>query len=216
MINGVIFDLDGVLVTTDEMHFRGWGKLAEEEGIPFDRGVNSRQRGVSRMESLEVMLERASRTYTPDEKLEMAARKNTYYREFLATLTPADVLPGAREMLIELRQRGIKTAIGSSSRNAPFIMKLVGLEGLVDAVVDGNHISASKPDPEVFLLAAQAIGLSPEECLVIEDATAGIEAGRRAGMPVFGIGTQESLPGVERVAKNLAEVTAEELLEVGS
>jgi beta-phosphoglucomutase len=151
MVKGVIFDLDGVLVTTDEMHYRGWKKLAEEEGIPFDRSVNSRQRGVSRMESLEAMLDQAPRAYAQEEKLEMAERKNRYYREFLQTLTPDDALPGAKEMLIELRRRGIKTAIGSSSRNAPLIMKLVGLEGMVDAVVDGNHIKASKPDPEVFL-----------------------------------------------------------------
>jgi beta-phosphoglucomutase len=214
MIKGIIFDLDGVLVTTDEMHYRGWKRLAEDEGIEFDRCINQRQRGVSRMESLEVLLECSERVYTPEEKIEMASRKNDYYRGFLTELTEDDVLPGAREMLIELRRRGVKTAIGSSSRNAPTIMKLVGLEGMVDAVVDGNHIQASKPDPEVFLLAAEAIGLKPEECVVIEDATAGIEAGRRAGMPVFGIGTPESLPGVEHLAENLAGVTADELLSM--
>ncbi len=214
MKSAVIFDLDGVLVTTDEMHYRGWKKLAEEEGIPFDRSVNSRQRGVSRMESLEVMLERAPKSYTTEEKLEMAERKNNYYREFLATLTPGSVLPGAREMLLRLREMGIKTAIGSSSRNAPTIMKQVGIEGLVDAVVDGNGIRASKPDPEVFLLAAEAVGCTPEQCVVVEDATAGVEAGRRAGMAVFGIGTPESLPGVEHLAVNLAGVTAENLLKI--
>ena len=212
MVRAVIFDLDGVLVTTDEMHYRAWKQLADEHGIPFDRGTNSRLRGVSRMESLEIMLERADRPYTPEQKLEMAERKNDCYRRLLADLTPNDALPGAREMLAELRNRGILIAIGSSSKNAPTILERVGLNGLIDALVDGNHIKASKPDPEVFLLAAKALGVAPEECVVVEDAAAGIEAARRAGMAVFGIGEPGSLPGVDNMARNLSEVTAERLL----
>lgn len=213
MIRAVIFDLDGVLVTTDEMHYRGWKQLADEEGIPFDRSRNDRLRGVSRMESLEIVLELAAKPYSPDEKLEMATRKNGYYRGFLASLTPDDVLPGAREMLVELRSRGILIAIGSSSKNAPMIMERVGLTDLVDAIVDGNHIKASKPDPEVFLLAAEALGVEPSECVVVEDAAAGVEAARRAGMAVFGIGTPESPIGASNMARSLAEVAADALLQ---
>lgn len=212
MIQGVIFDLDGVLVTTDEMHFRGWKRLAEEEGIPFDRQVNHRQRGIGRMESLEVMLENTSKQYSQAAKLAMAERKNTYYREFLQQLKPEDLLPGALAMLQELRQRGVKIAVGSSSKNTPLIMELTGITNAVDAIIDGNQISASKPDPEVFLKAAAAIGLPAEACVVVEDATAGIEAGQRAGMAILGIGTPETLPNVTPLVPNLAAISVDELL----
>jgi beta-phosphoglucomutase len=215
VIKGVIFDLDGVLVTTDENHFLGWKHIADAEGIYFDRTINHRQRGVSRMESLEVLLERATRSYTAAEKEELAARKNDFYRRSLANLTPADLLPGAGEILAQLRQRGIKTAIGSSSKNTPLIMERVGLVGRLDAVADGNDITRSKPDPQVFLLAAERLGLEPAACLVVEDAPAGIEAGRRAGMDVFGIGTPHTLPGVERIAPSLVGVSVDDLLEAG-
>lgn len=214
MIRGVIFDLDGVVVSTDELHYRAWQRLADEDGIYFDRSINERLRGVSRMESLEILLERATRHYSPEQKATLAERKNNTYRESLQTLTPADALPGSREILTELRRRGIRTAVGSSSKNSPLILERTGLAALFDAIADGNDISHSKPDPEVFLLAAARLGLSPAECLVVEDAVAGIEAGRRAGMAVFGIGTAEALPGVPHLAKSLADVTADELLAV--
>ena len=204
MTRGVIFDLDGVLVTTDDLHYRAWRQLADEEGIPFTREDNHRLRGVSRMESLEILLERATRHYSTAEKVALAERKNTYYRALLPSLTPDDLLPGARALLLDLRRQGIKIAIGSSSKNARQIMELTGLPPLVDALIDGTHIAASKPDPEVFLRAADALGLPPAACVVVEDAEAGIEAGRRAGIPVFGIGTPESLPNVTPIAQNLA------------
>jgi beta-phosphoglucomutase len=216
MIRGVIFDLDGVLVSTDELHYRAWSRLAEEEGIPFDRAVNHRMRGISRMASLEVLLEQASRAYAPREKSEMAERKNGYFRALLRTLTPQDALPGARAMLRALRARHIKLAVASASRNTPLIMARVALEADVDAVVDGNDVTRPKPDPQCFLLAARRLGLEPPECLVVEDAAAGIEAGRRAGMAVFGIGTRDRLPGVKHVAENLAAVSIEALLAAGS
>jgi len=212
MIRGVIFDLDGVLVSTDEFHYLGWKRLAEEEGIPFGREVNARQRGVSRMESLEVMLEKAPRAYSREEKLAMAERKNRYYCEFLAGLTPADVLPGAREILRALRARGLKVAVGSSSRNTPAIMEHTGLLDEVDAVADGNDITASKPDPEVFLIAARRLGLAPGECLVVEDAPAGVEAARRGGMAVFAIDAHGLLADVPCRAASLGGVTVEDLL----
>jgi beta-phosphoglucomutase len=214
-IRGVIFDLDGVLVTTDEFHYRAWQRLADEEGIPFDREINHRLRGIGRMESLDVLLERSPRPYSPEQKQRLAERKNSYYRQYLETLTPADVLPGARQMLAELRRRGRRVAVASSSRNAPMILKRVALEGAVDAVVDGNEITHSKPHPEIFLLAARRLGLAPAECLVVEDAAAGIEAGRRAGMAVFGIGSRQVLPDVSCVAASLADIAADDLLAAG-
>ncbi len=214
MIRGVIFDLDGVLVTTDEFHYQAWKRVADEEGIYFDRQINHRLRGVSRMASLEIVLERATRRYSDEEKLEMATRKNNYYRDLLHTLTPKALLPGALKILTELRRLGIKTAIGSSSKNTPLIMERTALTDKIDAVADGNDITRSKPDPQVFLIAAERLGLPAEQCLVVEDAVAGIEAGRRAGMAVFGIGTPDILPGVENIAENLSQVTAQQLVSI--
>jgi beta-phosphoglucomutase len=187
-IKAVIFDLDGVIVSTDEFHYRAWQQLADEHGIPFSREDNARQRGVSRMESLEVVLEKAGREYTADEKLAMAEDKNTRYREMLSELTPADVLPGIPALLDALTERGIKIAIGSSSKNTPFILERIGMAERFDAVSDGNNITHSKPHPEVFLIAAERLGIPPESCAVVEDAVAGIDAALAAGMRAVAVG----------------------------
>ena len=181
-IEAVIFDLDGVIVSTDECHYRAWKKTADEEGIYFDRKINDRLRGVSRMDSLEIVLERAERLYTDEEKVELAERKNNYYKENIKKLTKDDILNGVNENLAELKAKGIKVAIGSSSKNTPDILKYIGLDNYFDAVSDGNNITKSKPDPEVFLKAADMLGVPYEKCLVVEDADSGIEAGKRAGM----------------------------------
>lgn len=181
-IEAVIFDLDGVIVSTDECHYRAWKKTADEEGIYFDRKINDRLRGVSRMDSLEIVLERAERLYTDEEKVELAERKNNYYKEYIKKLTKDDILNGVNENLAELKAKGIKVAIGSSSKNTPDILKYIGLDNYFDAVLDGNNITKSKPDPEVFLKAADMLGVPYEKCLVVEDADSGIEAGKRAGM----------------------------------
>ena len=181
-IKAVIFDLDGVIVSTDECHYRGWKKMADEEGIYFDREINNRLRGVSRMESLEIVLERAEKKYTQDEKIALAERKNNYYREYIEELTSANILAGVMENLNELKDNAIKIAIGSSSKNTPVILKHIGLDNFFDAVSDGNNIVNSKPDPEVFVKAAQMLGVGRENCLVVEDADAGVVAGRNAGM----------------------------------
>lgn len=181
-IEAVIFDLDGVIVSTDECHYRTWKKTADEEGIYFDRKINDRLRGVSRMDSLEIVLERAERLYTDEEKVELAERKNNYYKEYIKKLTKDDILNGVNENLAELKANGIKVAIGSSSKNTPDILKYIGLDNYFDAVSDGNNITKSKPDPEVFLKAADMLGVPYEKCLVVEDADSGIEAGKRAGM----------------------------------
>ena len=202
----VIFDLDGVIVCTDECHYMGWKKLADEEGIYFDKQINVRQRGVSRMESLEVLLERAEKSYTSEQKLEMAERKNNYYKEFIKDLTPGDVLPGVLDFCAYIRQQGGKIAIGSSSRNTPAILKGVGLDTYFDAVADGNQITRSKPDPEVFLLAAKLAGVNPADCLVVEDADAGIEAALAAGMDALGVGAAASNAKATYTAEDLSKV----------
>jgi len=194
-VTGIIFDLDGVIVSTDEFHYQAWQRLADEQGIPFDREVNHRLRGVSRMESLDILLEKAGREYSDAEKLEMATRKNGYYLEALETrLTPRDILPGVMPCLESLRQRGLKLAIGSSSKNSPTILRKIGLENYFDATADGNDITQSKPHPEVFLLAAERLGLPPEQCLVVEDAEAGVTAALAAGMRVVAVGAATGDP----------------------
>ncbi|MEW4371489.1 beta-phosphoglucomutase [Paenibacillus kandeliae] len=187
-IKAVIFDLDGVIVSTDQFHYKAWKKISDEEGIPFNETINNRLRGVSRMESLDIILEQATRTYTPEEKQKLAERKNEFYRESLHELSPKDLLPGAKETIDELKKRKVKIAIGSSSKNTPTILEQIGLSKAFDAVADGNDITRSKPDPEVFLLAAERLDTAPEECLVVEDAEAGVQAAIAGGMNVAAVG----------------------------
>ncbi|MBQ8649254.1 MAG: beta-phosphoglucomutase [Clostridia bacterium] len=203
--NAVIFDLDGVIVCTDECHYKGWKQLADDEGIYFDKEINQRQRGVSRMESLEILLERAEKEYSSEEKNEMAERKNNYYKEFIKSLTPADILPGVIDFCEELKKNGVKIAIGSSSKNTPGILKGIGLDTYFDAVADGNQITHSKPDPEVFLLAAKLINEPAENCLVVEDAEAGVAAAKAGGMDVLGLGNAVKDTDATYKAENLAK-----------
>ncbi len=188
MIKGVIFDLDGVLVHTDKFHFMAWKALADKLGIYFDEKINNRLRGVSRMESLEIILERSKISYTAEEKEAFAAEKNEKYRDFLRTMTPDDVDKGVRETLEKLKRAGLKIAVGSSSKNAGLILAQTGLTDCFDAVSDGNGLKKSKPDPEVFLKAAAMLGLDGEECAVVEDAVAGIKAAKAAEMLSFAVG----------------------------
>lgn len=189
MIEGIIFDLDGVIVHTDQFHYQGWKKMADRLGIYFDETINNRLRGVSRMASLEIVLERyEGPELSEEEKAALAEEKNGYYRELLGTMTEKDVSPQVLETLKELKNRGKKLAIGSSSKNAKFILERVGLLDFFDAISDGNNITKSKPDPEVFVKAAEFIGLSPEKCLVVEDAFAGIQAAKAGGMYAAAIG----------------------------
>jgi beta-phosphoglucomutase len=211
-VRAVIFDLDGVLVSTDEFHYRAWQRLADEEGIPFDREANNRLRGVGRMQCLEIMLERSPRSYTPNEKATLADRKNRYYRESLKALSPADVLPGAWEVLRGLKARGVKVAVASSSRNAPEILRRTGLAGVPDATADGNDITRSKPDPEVFLVAAARLGVAPAECLVVEDAASGVEAAAAAGMPCLAVGAAAGHLQANLSAADLASITLDDIL----
>lgn len=185
---GIIFDLDGVICFTDEYHYQAWKRLAEELGVAFDREKNNRLRGVSRMASLDIVLEDYPEPLAEAEKLALAEQKNETYKALLAQMSPADLPVEVKTTLLKLRERGMKLAIGSSSKNTPFILQQIGLEGFFDAVSDGNNITHSKPDPEVFLKAAQMLELPPEACLVVEDAVAGAEAGHRGGMDVACVG----------------------------
>ena len=186
--DAVIFDLDGVICYTDEYHYLAWKAMADELGAHFDREINNRLRGVSRMASLEIVLETYDGELSQAEKEVLAEEKNERYKTLLANMSPADLSDEVKRTLDELRARGYLLAIGSSSKNAPFILRQIGLEGYFDAVSDGNNISRSKPDPEVFLKAAQMLGVEPERCLVVEDAVSGAEAAHRGGMKAACVG----------------------------
>ena len=185
---GIIFDLDGVICSTDEYHYQAWKALADRLGIPFDRQRNNLLRGVSRMSSLGIILEKSDKSYTDEEKNAFAEEKNTLYRQLLAQMSPADLSDDVKNTLDALRKSGIRLAIGSSSRNTPFILERIGLGDFFDAVADGNQITHSKPHPEVFLKAAQMLGLPPRDCLVVEDARAGVEAAVAGGFRCAAMG----------------------------
>lgn len=206
MKQGVIFDLDGVLLSTDEMHYAAWKSVADELGIPFDRQVNNRLRGVSRMASLEIILEVGGRTLSPEEKEAVAARKNERYRALLLTLTPAAVSAQVRETLDALRKRGRRLAVGSSSKNTKLILAQTDLGRYFDAVSDGTNITRSKPDPEVFLKAAAFLGLAPADCAVVEDAVAGIDAANAGGFLSIGIGDAAAYPQADRAILSLGDI----------
>ena len=188
-MKAVIFDLDGVICSTDEYHYLAWKKLADDMAVPFDRSTNDRLRGVSRMESLNIILEKyKGQPLSEQEKTALAEKKNLIYREYLKKMSPADLTKEVKDTLDELRKRNYKLAIGSSSKNTPFILQQIGLGDYFDAVADGNCITHSKPDPEVFLKAAGMVGTAPEECVVVEDAVSGARAGKAAGMQVLCVG----------------------------
>lgn len=185
----VIFDLDGVICFTDHYHYLAWKALADSIGVPFDERKNDRLRGVSRMASLEIVLEEyRGPAFSDGDKQRLADRKNELYRQYLQSMTPADLPDAVRLTLDALRAEGLKLAIGSSSKNTPLILERIGLSGFFDAVSDGNNITRSKPDPEVFVMAAEMLGLPAEKCLVVEDAQAGIQAARAGGFDSAGIG----------------------------
>lgn len=185
---GIIFDLDGVICCTDQYHERAWREMAEESGIYFDPAVSNRLRGVSREESLEIILEHAGKVFSPEEKKKMAEKKNAIYIKLLDRMSPGDLEEDVRSTLEELRNRGCLLAIGSSSKNTRKILDKIGLGNYFDAVCDGNEITHSKPDQEVFLKAAGKMGLAVSECLVVEDACAGISAASAGGFDSAGLG----------------------------
>lgn len=207
MTEAFIFDLDGVIVDTAIHHYAAWKKLANSMGFEFNEKDNERLKGVSRVRSLEIVLELGGKTATPAEKEAMAQQKNEWYLELINHMTPNDVLPGARRFVEEARAKGYKTAIGSASKNTPLILEKTGMADLFDAIIDGNKTSKAKPDPEVFLLAASALGAQPSKSVVFEDAVAGVEAAKAASMYCVGIGQKEVLTQADRVVVSLAEIS---------
>lgn len=187
-MKAIIFDLDGVICHTDEYHYLAWKAMADGLGVYFDRQSNNRLRGVSRMASLEIVLEKYTGELSPAEKEALATQKNELYKESLKQMSPADLSEEVKATLDALRSRGYKLAIGSSSKNAPFILQQLGLGSFFDAISDGNNITRSKPDPEVFVKAAQMLCVPCEECLVVEDAVSGAQAGHAGGMKVACVG----------------------------
>lgn len=184
----IIFDLDGVICHTDEYHYQAWKAMADSMGIYFDREINNRLRGVSRMASLDIILENYTGELSQTEKEALAEQKNEMYKESLKNMSPADLSEEVKQTLEVLRSRGLKLAIGSSSKNARFILQQLGLGNYFDAISDGNNITHSKPDPEVFVKAAQMLCIPCEECLVVEDAVSGAIAGKAGGMKVACVG----------------------------
>ena len=211
-IRGFIFDLDGVLTDTAEYHYRGWKRLADEEGIPFERADNESLRGIPRRESLMLILK--GRTYPEEKILEMMDRKNKYYLQFVNEVTPRDLLPGARELLEEIRAAGLKSALGSASKNAPDVVRRLGIADLLDAISDGSSVERQKPAPDLFLHAAKQLNLKPEECVVVEDAAAGIEAAIAGGFHTVGLGPRERVGNAEVVLDSLEGVHLQKILDL--
>lgn len=202
-IDAIIFDLDGVICSTDRYHYLAWKELADSLGIPFDEQVNQKLRGISRTDSLEIVLGQHRSEYTPQEKLVLAEKKNEIYKRYLSTMSPGDLPEDVRQTLQTLHRRGYLLAIGSSSKNTRQILNQLGLGDFFDAVADGTQITRSKPNPEVFLLAASLLGVSPENAIVIEDAESGIRAAKAGGFRAIGIRTEGNDPDSDITIKNL-------------
>ena len=211
MIKAFLFDLDGVITDTSEFHFLAWQKLGEDLGIPFSREDNEALRGVSRRESLRLLLK--GREVTEEQAQSYMERKNNYYLELVHQMGPQNLLPGAREMLEETHELGLKRAIVSVSKNSQLVIDKLGIGGLIDGLIDGHAPARSKPFPDLFLLGAQLFRLEPHECLVIEDATAGIQAAHAAGMKAVGLGPLERVGEAELVLTSLEGQTAKGILE---
>ena len=210
MLRAFIFDLDGVIADSAEYHYRAWKRLADEEGLPFSRENNERLRGVPRRDSLMLILK--GREYPEDSIQALMARKNGYYLDYIKEISPVDLLPGARELLEEIRAAGLKTALGSASKNAGEVLDRLGIRPLFDAVSDGYSVERQKPAPDLFLHAAAQLGIPPGQCVVVEDAAAGIEAARAGGFRSVGLGPPERVGMAEVVFPSLAGVHLYDLL----
>lgn len=211
-ISGFLFDLDGVIVDTAVFHYQAWRRMANELSFDISHEFNETLKGVSRMDSLNLILAHGGVTLTEERKLELATKKNEWYLELVSHMTPDDILPGVEGFFYQLRQQGIRTALGSVSKNAGLILERIGMLADFDAIVDGNKITNGKPDPEVFLKGAAELGLEPAQCVVFEDAVAGIEAAKRGGMFAVGIGSPDVLTQADLVIPSLEHLTVTELL----
>jgi beta-phosphoglucomutase len=213
-IRACIFDLDGVIVDTAKYHFLAWKRLADQLGINFTEKDNERLKGVSRMESLELILKLGNMIIDQDKKNELARLKNLWYNDYIRKMTPEEILPGSLDFVKELKKADIRVAVGSASKNTPVILDRVGISKLFDAVADGNNVEKAKPDPEVFLKASEMLGIEPEECIVFEDALAGVQAALNAGMICIGIGSPTVLKKAHFVVKGLYEMSLEKLIMI--
>jgi beta-phosphoglucomutase len=214
MIKACIFDLDGVIVDTAHYHFIAWQRLAKELGITFTEVDNERLKGVSRMRSLEIILEIGGIHLSNEEMEKLATKKNSWFVEYINAMKANEIFPGVKELLKNLRSNGIKVALASSSKNADTVIRLLDIENLFDAIVDGNMIVNTKPDPEIFLLAARKLGIDPKDCVVFEDAEAGVEAAIAAGMRCVGVGSPEQLGKANEVVKATADFILEDFVKL--
>ncbi len=213
-IKACLFDLDGVIVDTAKYHFIAWRELANELGFEFTEEDNERLKGVSRMTSLNILLEIGGITLNNTEKQRLAEKKNEKYRTFILKMQPDEILPGAKEFLLELRDMNIKIALGSASKNAMTILERLELTNLFEAIIDGTKVTEAKPDPEVFLKGAEALGILPEECLVFEDAEAGVEAALAGNMKCVGIGSPQILSKANMVIDGLHQMNYQKMREL--
>ncbi|WP_066832149.1 beta-phosphoglucomutase [Rufibacter ruber] len=213
-IKACLFDLDGVLVDTAVYHFKAWRRLAQTLGIDFTEHDNERLKGVSRVRSLEIILEIGGQTLPQEQMLALCEQKNTEYLLDVAQMTPDEILPGVVDFLKALKAEGIKIALGSASKNAQLILERTQLLPYFDAIIDGRHVTIGKPDPEVFLKGAEALGVLPSECVVFEDAVAGVEAAKNGDMLCVGVGQPEVLTQADVVVKDLTEMSVARLREL--
>lgn len=205
-----IFDLDGVITDTAEFHYKAWKRLADEEGIPFNRETNENLRGVSRRKSLEIILN--GREVSEESIEEMMARKNGYYQDFIEKITPDAMLPGAKDILEELKDKGYKLAVASASKNAKPVLENLNIADMFDTISDGYSVKNTKPAPDLFIHTAEKIGVEPVMCAVFEDAEAGIEAALAAGMTAIGIGPEERVGKAHYRYDEVKDVNLEEIL----
>ena len=215
-IAACIFDLDGVIVDTAKYHYIAWRKLTNELGFDFTQEQNEQLKGVSRMKSLDILLDIGQQTFEDQAKLGLAEKKNQWYKELINTMKPDEVLPGSRDLLDELKENGIPCALGSASKNAPAILERTEILQHFDAVIDGNLITTAKPDPEIFLKGAEALGVDPQLCVVFEDAVAGVEAAINGNMGAIGVGSPEVLGKADYVISSLADMSVSKLYEIYS
>ena len=211
---GFLFDLDGVIVDTAKYHYLAWKDLAEELSIPFTPQDNELLKGVSRMRSFEIILGLGNRTMSEEDKLHYCTKKNEVYLTYIDQLTKSDVLPGAREFLIAAKKAGIGVALGSASKNAPRILSKLELNDLFDAIIDGTVVSAAKPDPEVFVKGAKALSTPCCQCVVFEDAAAGVQAAHAGGMKAVGVGRKEDLPEADTWITGFSGLTPDDILKI--
>ena len=210
-----IFDLDGVIVDTATYHYKAWKRLANSLGFDFTHEQNEQLKGISRMDSLDLVLGWGNTQKSDSEKLQLAQQKNAWYLEFIGQMKADEILPGVRQFIEELKAAGIRIALGSASKNSAEILERTGISDFFDVIVDGNSVTRSKPDPEVFSRGAELLGLAPESCVVIEDAVAGIEAAHRAGMKVIGIGDAQVLKNADLVLPDTQKLSIQELKNLG-